>query len=219
MGYANQSKTPGKTTLLESVNICLQNIGEQPVNTLENQQLVEAVMAETTILEFHKEGQIRGWSWNREELYPFTKNASNEIEVPTNVVSWSPDPYEWAGRFQLRGQKVYDTENRTYAITDATLTELKADVTWLLTWDECPEAFNRWVTIRSARVFSDRVLSDDSIFKYTALDESNALTELQRVELEQSNANSLTGGPGLSPFGTYSPGLGLLGRNRGYIRG
>ena len=219
MGYANQSKTPTKTTLLEAVNICLQNIGEQPVNTLENQQLVEATMAETTILEFHKEGQIRGWSWNTEELYPFTKNGSNEIEVPTNVVSWSPDAYEWAGRFQLRGQKVYDTENRTYAITDSTLTELKADVTWLLTWDECPEAFNRWVTIRSARVFSDRVLSDDSIFKYTALDESNALTELQRVELEQADANSLTGGPGLNPFSTHSPGLGLLGRNSGYIRG
>ena len=219
MGYANQSKTPTKTTLLEAVNICLQNIGEQPVNTLENQQLVEATMAETTILEFHKEGQIRGWSWNTEELYPFTKNTSNEIEVPTNVVNWSPDAYEWAGRFQLRGQRVYDTENRTYAITDSTLTELKADVTWLLTWDECPEAFNRWVTIRSARVFSDRVLSDDSIFKYTALDESNALTELQRVELEQADANSLTGGPGLNPFSTYSPGLGLLGRNRGYIRG
>ena len=219
MGFANQSKTPGKTTLLEAVNICLQNIGEPPVNTLENQQLVEAMMAETTILEFHKEGQIRGWSWNREELYPFTKNASNEIEVPTNVVSWSPDAYEWAGRFQLRGQRVYDTENRTYAITDSDISEVKADVTWLLTWDECPEAFNRWITIRSARVFSDRVLSDDSIFKYTALDESNALTELQRVELEQSDANSLTDGPGLNPFSTYSPGLGLLGSNRGYIRG
>lgn len=73
MGFANQSKTPTKTTLLEAVNICLQNIGEQPVNTLENQQLVEAMMAESTILEFHKEGQIRGWSWNQDELYPFTK--------------------------------------------------------------------------------------------------------------------------------------------------
>ena len=124
MGYANQSKTPTKTTLLEAVNICLQNIGEQPVNTLENQQLVEAMMAETTILEFHKEGQSRGWSWNTEELFPFSKNASNEIEVPTNVVSWSPDSYEWAGRFQLRGQRVYDTENRTYAITDTTISEL-----------------------------------------------------------------------------------------------
>jgi len=46
-----------------------------------------------------------------------------------------------------------------------------------------------------------------------------ALVELQRVELEQAQPNSLTGGPGLRPFPTYSPGLGLLGRNEGYLRG
>ena len=219
MGLANQALTPGRTTLLEAVNICLQNIGEQPVNSLENQQVVEATMAERTILEFHKEGQTRGWSWNTEYAYEFSKNVStSQIVVPANVVSWATDPYEWAGRFQLRGQKVYDKENRTYTL-GSEITALKADVVWLLPWDECPEAFNRWVTIRSARVFSDRVLSSDSIFKYTALDEQQALTELQRVELEQAQANSLTGGPGLRPFPTYSPGHGLLGRNRGYLRG
>jgi hypothetical protein len=36
MGLANQGVTPGRTTLLEAVNICLQNIGEQPVNSLED---------------------------------------------------------------------------------------------------------------------------------------------------------------------------------------
>lgn len=219
MGLANQALTPGRTTLLEAVNICLQNIGEQPVNSLENQQVVEATMAERTILEFHKEGQTRGWSWNTEQAYEFAKNSStNQIVVPANVVSWATDQYEWAGRFQLRGQKVYDREKRTYTLGND-IPSLKADVVWLLPWDECPEAFNRWITIRSARVFSDRVLSSDSIFKYTVMDEQQALVELQRVELEQAQANSLTGGPGLRPFPTYSPGLGLLGRNRGYLRG
>lgn len=219
MGLANQALTPGRTTLLEAVNICLQNIGEQPVNSLENQQVVEAAMAERTILEFHKEGQTRGWSWNTEQGYEFSKNVTtNQIVVPSNVVSWAADAYQWAGRFQLRGQKVYDKEKRTYTL-GADIASLEADVVWLLPWDECPEAFNRWVTIRSARVFSDRVLSSDAIFKYTAMDEQQALIELQRVELEQAQANSLTGGPGLRPFPTYSPGLGLLGRNRGYLRG
>ena len=60
MGLDKQSQAPGRTTLLEAVNICLQNIGEQPVNTLETQQINEAAQAETTILEFFKEGQTRG---------------------------------------------------------------------------------------------------------------------------------------------------------------
>jgi hypothetical protein len=215
---SNQAVTPGRTTLLEAVNTLLAVIGEQPVNTLETQQIVEASMAERTLLEFHKEGQVNGWSWNSEQAYEFTKDNTNEIVVPTNVVRWAADAYEWAGRFQLRGQRVYDREKRTYSL-GSDVTSLKADVVFLLSWDESPEAFNRWVTIRSARVFSGRVLGDSSSFKYTAVDEQAALTALQAVELDQLQANSLTGGPGMRPFPTYSPGLGLLGRNRGYLRG
>jgi len=219
MSLASQGATPGRTTLLEAVNVCLQNIGEQPVNNLENQQVVEASTALRTILEFHKEGQVRGWSWNTELGYEFLKDVStNEIKVPANVVSFAPDAYRWAGRFQLRGQRVYDKERRTYVL-GVDVPSLEADVVWLLPWDESPEAFNRWVTIRSARVFSGRVLGDSSSFQYTALDEQAALVELQRVEIEQAQPNSLTGGPGLRPFPTYSPGMGLLGRNGGYLRG
>lgn len=219
MGLASQAKTPGRTTLLDAVNVCLQNIGEQPVNSLDNQQIVEASMAESTILEFHKEGQTRGWGWNTEEAYEFSTDLSTrKMEVPANVVSWATDAYEWAGRFQLRGQTVYDRLRRT-SILWPEIKTLTADVVWLLPWDECPEVFNRWVTIRAARVFSGRVLGSDSTFRYTAMDEQAALVELQRVELEQVQANSLTGGPGLRPFPTFSPGLGLLGRNRGYLRG
>tara|TARA_R100000458_G_C8231745_1_gene213249 strand:+ start:216 stop:875 length:660 start_codon:yes stop_codon:yes gene_type:complete len=219
MGSANQSVTPGRTTLLEAVNICLQNIGEQPVNSLENEQIAEAAMAERTILEFFKEGQTRGWSWNTEYEYEFTKNTDDQFVVPSNLVSFSPDQYDWNGRFILRGQKVYDKEERTYTIPDTVTEKLKADVIWFLPWNECPEAYNRWTTIRSARVFSDRVLADDSIFKYTAVDEQAALVELQRVELDQAQANSLTGGQNINPFPTFSPAFGLLGRNRSYLRG
>ena len=218
MPISNQAVTPGRTTLLEAVNTLLAVIGEQPVNTLETQQIVEASMAERTLLEFHKEGQVNGWSWNSEQAYEFTKDNNNEIVVPTNVVRWATDAYEWAGRFQLRGQRVYDREKRTYSL-GSDVTSLKADVVFLLSWDESPEAFNRWVTIRSAQVFSGRMLGDSSSFKYTAVDEQAALTALQAVEMDQLQANSLTGGPGMRPFPTYSPGLGLLGRNRGYLRG
>ena len=56
MGQLNQSAIPGRTTLLDAVNILLENIGEQPVNTLEDEQITDARIAERTLLEFHKEG-------------------------------------------------------------------------------------------------------------------------------------------------------------------
>jgi hypothetical protein len=210
MGLSNQGKTPGRTTLLEAVNTLLQNIGEQPVDTLDNQQIQDARIAESTILEFHREGQVRGWSWNREEAYPFERDkVSGEVVVPGNVVNFTVNPYQWDGRFIVRGQRVYDLWERSYKI-DETLTPIHADVVWLLQWDESPEAFNRWTTIRAARVFSARVLGSESVVRYTALDEQAALTELMRVEIDQAQPNSLTGGPSLRPFPTYEAGRGLI---------
>lgn len=210
MGLSNQGVTPGRTTLLEAVNTLLENIGEMPVDQLDNQQIQDARVAERTILEFHREGQLRGWSWNRETSYPFEKDkVTKEVVVPANVINFSVDQYRWDGRFILRGQRVYDTWIRSYKLEDD-ITEIHADVVWLLPWDDSPEAFNRWTTIRAARVFASRVLGSDSIVKYTALDEQMALTELMRVELDQSKPNSLTGGPTLRPFPTYEAGRGLL---------
>jgi len=54
------------------------------------------------------------------------------------------------------------------------------------------------------------MLGSDSLTQYTAVDEQAALTELMRVEYNQSQPNSLTGGPGMVPIPTYSPELGLL---------
>ena len=211
MGTANQAVTPGRTTLVEAVNVLLANLGEAPIVTLEDPQNGEAAVAERTILEFHREGQTRGWSWNTEQAYEFVRDVStNEIVVPTNVVRFVPDAYQWAHRFQLRGQRVYDKLNRTYELLD--IPSLQADVTFLLSWDECPEAFNRWVTIRSARVFQERILSADSLSVYTTEQENRAFMELMRVENDQLEANVLSGGYGLMPFPTFNPAFGLTGR-------
>ncbi len=208
MGRIRQTTIPGRTSLLEAVNVLLTNIGEMPVDSLENQQIQDARMAEQTLLEFAKEGQIRGWSWNREEAYPFDLDTSTgEIEVPAAAVSWLVDPYRYDGRYVLRGRRVYDKKNRTFKIAPADA-PIEADVIWMLSWDESPEAFNRWTTIRSARVFSTRVLGSDSVTNYTAVDEQAALTELMRVEMEQSQPNSITGG--LAPMPTYRAGRGIV---------
>ena len=81
---------------------------------------------------------------------------------------------------------------------------------WVLEWDSCPEAFNRYTTMRAARVFSARTLGNDSLVRFSAADEQAALTELQRMELENNEYNLLTGGRGLNPFPTYQPGWGLM---------
>ena len=215
MGIRNQSVTQGRTTLLDAVNVLLENIGEQPINSLETEQIDDSKQAERTILEFHKEGQTKGWSWNTEFQYPFQKDSiTKEISVPENILQFALDPYLYAGRYQLRGQRIYDLQERRYTMEE-TVNEIKADVIWLLPWDDVPEAYNRWITIRASRVFSARVLGSDALFKYTSKDELDAKIVLERVEQQQEVPNILTGGRNYLPFPTYDPAMGLATRRIG----
>ena len=209
MGLTQQAKAQGRTTLLDAVNICLENIGEQPVNNLDNEQIQDARVAERTVLEIHKEGQTKGWSWNTEYGYPFSRDSkTEEIKVPDNVVEFSVNRYSYNGRYQLRGTRVYDLLNRSFTF-DEQMPELQADVIFLLAWDDVPEAYNRWVTIRAARIFSDRTLGSEALFKYTQQDEQDAQAELERVEMSQEQPNMLTGA---FAFPTYQPNTGLMNR-------
>ena len=207
MGSQLQQKTQGRTTLLEAVNVCLENIGEQPIDNLENEQIQDARVAQRTILEVHKEGQTKGWSWNSEYNYPFERDTKDGvIKVPESVVGFSVSRYSYNGRYQLRGVRVYDLLKRTFLVEQDSL---EADVIFLLPWDSVPEAFNRWATIRGARIFSDRTLGSDALFKYTSKDEADAQAELERIELEQEQSNILSGP---YAFPTYQPHTGLMNR-------
>lgn len=215
MGLQNQGVTPGRTTLLEAVNVCLESIGEMPVSSLDGSQVDEARVAERIILELHKETQTRGWEFNTERAFPFQKDkATNEIVVPANVVRWSPSLYQYARNYQLRGQRVYDRQNRTYKFPPE-ITEIEADVVWLLPWDDCPEPFNRYVLIRGSRVFAARTLGDEATVRFNVMDEQVAINDLLLMEAENEQYNLLTSGPELRPFPTYRPGVGLAQRMAG----
>lgn len=214
MDTSEQAQIPGRTTLLEAVNTLLSNIGEAPVDTLEDEQIAEAQTAKRSVLEIHKEAQTRGWGWNTEHGVPYQIQQDRTLTVPGNLVRWALHPQAYNRRFVLRGQKVYDRETRSYQLgTD--VSQVVADVVVLLPWDECPEPFNRYVTIRAARVFSGRLVTDDTLFRFTAMDEQMALAELERMEAENEQPNILWDGPGMDPISTYNPGHGLLRNSTG----
>ena len=215
MGLRNQGVTPARTTLLEAVCVCLEAIGEMPVSSLDNEEIAEARLAERMILEVHKETQTRGWEFNTEYQFPFKRDVTTkEVVVPANVVRWTPC-HGMVGRdLQLRGQRVYDRVERTYKFPD-TVEEIHADVVWLLPWDDCPEPFNRYVLMRAGRMFSARTLGDSNTVQFNAMDEQVALNDLMLMEAENEQYNILTSGPGLRPFPTYTPGMGLVRRHIG----
>ena len=74
------------TTELQCINIMLAAIGEAPINSLVGLLPADAVTAQSTLLEANKSIQSEGWSFNTEIDVTFTRDGSNQINLPTNIL-------------------------------------------------------------------------------------------------------------------------------------
>ena len=73
------------TTELEAVNVMMSHIGESPVNTLEDDNVVDATIAQTILGSVSREVQSQGWYFNTEIGYPIVKDSNNKFAVPANT--------------------------------------------------------------------------------------------------------------------------------------
>ena len=60
-------------------------------------------------------------------------------------------------------------------------------------WDECPHAGQQYITIRAARIYSDRFINNGVIYQYTLTDEDYARNQLIRAEEAGQEHNLLWG--------------------------
>lgn len=174
------------TTKLEAVNVMLTSIGEAPVNSLIS-GLEDAELAETILESVNKETQSKGWIFNTDLKISLSPNTDNQIVLPDNYLrvdtrdtlrSSSKDIIE-------RGRKLYDRIGNTFTFTEA----VSLDVVILLDFTDIPEVARRYITIRSARIFQDRVLSSTNIHGFQIQDEQQAYIELQDYHAETADFN------------------------------
>ena len=196
------------TTELQCINIMLAAIGEAPINSLVGLLPADAVTAQSTLLEANKSIQSEGWSFNTEIDVTFTRDGSNQINLPTNIlridanVNHHPtiDPIQ-------RGTKLYDRQNNKYEFDE----DLICTVVYFRDFDEIPEPARHYINIQAARKFVDRIVSDQALRTYTLQDEQRARAILMETDLANGDHNLLRGDPSLtSIFDTYNPSSALI---------
>jgi hypothetical protein len=99
------------TTLLESVNIVLANLGESPVNSLSGGALPQQVsLALNTIEEVSTDIQSKGW-WFNQQTGSNYDTAANIVIYPSNTTNeWSSDIPEEARRYiTIRASRIAQT--------------------------------------------------------------------------------------------------------------
>ena len=196
------------TTELEAINIMLAAIGEAPVNSLTGLLPVDARTAQNTLTEINKEVQSEGWSFNTEIDVTLTRDGSNQISLPANVLRVDANIHQHPTIDPIqRGLKLYDRQNNKYEFDE----DLICTVVYFREFNEITEQARRYINIKAARVFVDRLIGDQGLRTYTQEDETRARAILTESDYANADHNFLRGDPSLtSIFDTYNPSSALI---------
>lgn len=177
------------TTELEAVNEMLRSIGETPVNSLENLQVIDASIALSTLRGVSREVQAKGWHFNTEDNYPLALDEDGYVQLPANTLRVDTVYTSASVDAIQRGTRLYDKVNHTYVFDTAPTVELVL----MLAFDEMPESARQYIFMRAARRFQDRVVGSDVLHQFQANDEFMALALLETAESNTADHNILTG--------------------------
>lgn len=166
------------TSKLEAINVMLTAIGESPVNTITSSTTTDVSIAIQILDNVSREVQSVGWHFNTDTNYKLTKNTSNQIELPSNALRVDNANQDADLDLVERGRKLWDRENHTYTINK----DIRVNITWFLEFTELPETARRYITIRAARIFQDRMLASETLHTFHQVDELQALSALKEHE-------------------------------------
>ena len=197
-----------ETTELECINIMLAAIGEAPINSLVGTLPVDARIAQSTLTEVNKSVQSEGWSFNTETDVTLTRDGSNHVNLPADVLRVDANIHQHPTIDPIqRGLKLYDRQNNKYEFDE----DLICTVVYFRDFNEIPEPARYYMNIKAARIFVDRLVSDQGLRTYTQEDEVRARSILMETDLANGDHNLLRGDPSLaSVFDTYSPSNALI---------
>lgn len=168
------------TTKLEAVNTLLTAIGEAPVNSLTS-GLVDAETAETILDSVSREVQSQGWAFNTNYLQEFTPNSDLQIVVGPDVLRIDmAENRSTTIDVVARGSKLYNRATNSFYFEASAA--IKMNTVVVLEFTDLPESARRYITIRSARIFQDRVVGSDLLHGFHQQDELRALVELKDAD-------------------------------------
>lgn len=174
---------PSSMTELEAVNILLTTIGEAPINTLAGNQVVDVAVAKQVLNEVSREVQSQGWHFNTEYDVPLTPNIDQQISIPFNTARIDVTGMDVVQRDGL----LFDLKDRSFTFTNVT----KAEIVYYQDFEVIPDTAKRYIVVRAARIFADRMINSETTHQFTLRDEQKALIDLKEFEGDTGDFNVL----------------------------
>jgi len=183
-----------RTTELEAVNEMLMMAGITEVADLGASTLLnvdEANQALNILRRKSRELQSAGLHCNSEVRVTLSPNGSDEIDVPTNVLSIDISDQRYPD-VTFRDDKLYNLTEHSFTVFTV---DVECDITYELPYEELPEHVRRVVNIRSGRDFVLRYIRDTELWQSLGLEEQAATRAFQDIEADTSDYNMLDGWP------------------------
>ena len=178
------------TTELEAVNTMLTSIGEQPIQNLDDLAgLTDASIARQILSNVSRAVQSRGWVFNTDLDKVMKPDQYGEIllndtilRVDTTTRLRDPD-----NDIVERGRKLYDRQTNSPRFdADA---KVKVNLIIYLNFKDLPEPARRYISIRAARIFHDRVVGSGELHRFYQEDEMQAWATLIEYEGDTADYN------------------------------
>ena len=166
---------------LDAVNLMLMTIGEYKVNDLTNLAgRSDAAIAKDILNNTSRAVQSRGWTFNTHFDVILAPDTEGQIELGTSILRIDTTSVVRSSQKDIieRANKLYDRQNNTHIFTD----NVTVNTVTYFNFEDLPEAARRFIAIRSARVFHDRVVGSGELHKFFQEDEGQAWSELLEYE-------------------------------------
>ena len=120
--------------------------------------------------------------------FPITANNDGEIELPANCVSVDTTGQSITTDVVQRGNRLYDRGQRSFTTFSG---ELFVTMVLLLEFNDLPQHVRRYITVKSARRFQNRILGSTTLSGFTQADENEALLYFEQLEAQTQDYNVL----------------------------
>ena len=174
---------------LDAVNLMLMTIGEYKVNDLTNLAgRSDAAVARDILTNTSRQVQSKGWTFNTDFDVVLKPDGSTQmielggddlrVDTTATVRDSTKDIVE-------RANKLYDRQNNSFLFTE----NITVNLVKYFNFEDLPEAARRFIAIRSARIFHDRVVGSGELHRFFQEDEGQAWSELLEYESNVGDYN------------------------------
>ncbi len=206
----------GTDTELSAVNSILGSIGQSPVttlgtltttvsstdevaNTYANPQIA---MIHGLLMEVTKDVQNEGWHFNKEDHVKRSPDSNGNFTIPSNYLRYDVHGglYDKNRDVVKRNGKIYDNVLHTDVFTE----DLYFDITYLLTFENVPPVFQRYIIARASVRAATQLVSNPDLVKLLQLEESQTRASSIEYDCEQGD-HTFFGFPHESNYRSYQP--------------